>query len=130
MALTNIHQGHGGSVTVGSTTLDIHNWKLKKSRALQEVTHSGSGGVRQRKATVKDSSGTFEMPWQDNVDPSSAGFAEGADIALQMKLGDSALKFALTSALIESLDYAVDNQNGVVMLVVTWQGNSLCTGPA
>lgn len=121
--------GHGGWVKAAATTLNIGKWAATKKRDLTEITHSGSGGVRQRKPTVKDSSGSFELPWDDTADPSDAGFAEGADIALEMKLGASPKKLTLTSALVETVAYAVDNQTGVVMLTVAWQGNSVIVGP-
>lgn len=123
-----IHQGHGGYCKVGSNTLNIQKWTLKKQRDTAEITHSGSGGWRQRKQTLRDSSGSFEMSWDSDDTPESAGFDIGAEITLTMALGDSGQGY-VAPAMVKDTNFSVDNQNGVVMLTVNWEGNGAVSGP-
>ena len=124
-----IHKGHGGYVKAGANTLNIGKWTMKKMRDTTEITHSGSGGWRARKQTLSDSSGNFEMPWDSDDTPESGSFDIGAEVSLTMALGDSG-KGYVVPIIVKDTNFAVDNQNGVVMLTVNWEGNGVVVGPS
>ncbi len=123
------HMGHGGYVQVGANRVDVFNWSFTKKRDKTDVTDSGSGGWRARVATVRDSSGQFELAWDDTVTPESKGFDIGNGATLKMFLGDSGLAYTV-NVIFGECQFKNDNQNGVVMLVVPWEGNGAVTGPA
>jgi hypothetical protein len=128
----NLHvaAGNSGSVTVVDTghTMDTGSWTLTKTRDMAEVTHSGSQGWKQRKATVRDFSGTVELPWNSVNTPESKGFDIGAEVTLTLQLADSGKSYTAPS-LINSLAFKVD-QTDAVRLTVNFMANGPLTGPA
>lgn len=121
--------GYGAAVTVtgSDTALPTAKWKLSKKRAIANVTNSTSGGIKQRKATVKDQQVVLEMPWDDAVNAEASGFAEGSEVKMVLNLGQSSHKYTSTAVLIESIEYENDEDEDVVRAVVTGYANSAFT---
>ncbi len=118
--------GYSGAVTMTASpiTWAVGRWKLRKSVALPNITNSTSGGIKQRKATIKDQQASFEVPWDDAINPEASGFAEGASVANVLNLGQSTKKFTTSALLIESCEYDNDEDEDVVRLAVTGYANS------
>lgn len=117
--------GLSGLVTV---TASAHNWpvgrwKLQKKRVMGMITNSTSGGIKQRKATVKDQMVTFELPWDDAINPEASGFSEGSDVSMILNLGLSGKEFTSSSVIIETCEYDNDEDEDVIRLMVTGYAN-------
>src|SRR5262245_14758195 len=119
----NLHvaAGNSGAVTITSVatpkTLDVTSWTLTKSRDMAEVTHSGSGGWKQRKAAVRDWNATVELPWNSVDTPETVGFDIGAEVDVEFELADAALAYT-GPAIVSSLAFKVD-QVDVVRLTLS-----------
>jgi len=121
--------GYSGAVTMTVTDIawPVGRWKLRKSVALPNVTNSTSGGIKQRKATVKDQQATFELPWDDAINPEASGFAEGATVKCVLNLGTSTKKFTSTALILESAEYDNDEDEDAIRLNVVGYANSAFT---
>jgi len=117
--------GQGGAVTVGAsdTAIAVGRWKLSKKASLANKTNSTSGGIKQRQATIKDEMVTFEMPWDDTINPELSGFAAGAQVKVVLNLGQSGSKFTSAGVIIESTEYDNDEDEDIVRLSVTGYAN-------
>lgn len=118
--------GTGGAVTMTVTDIawGVGRWKLRKSIALPNVTNSKSGGIKQRIATTKDQQATFELPWDDAINPEASGFAEGAIVKCVLNLGLSTKKFTSTALILESFEYDNDEDEDAIRVVGTGYANS------
>jgi hypothetical protein len=117
--------GYSGAVTMTGTDVawKVGRWKLRKSVALPNVTNSASGGIKQRKATIKDQQATFELPWDDTINPEASGFAEGAEVKCVLNLGSSTKKYTTTALILESFEYDNDEDEDVIRVVATGYAN-------
>jgi hypothetical protein len=115
-------------VIAGGVTLDVLDWKMTKKNRLAEVTHSGSGGNAQYLKTVNEYSGSVTANWDSTAMP-EAVIDVGTTVTLQLYMGDSN-KFYSISALIETLEPSVPNQQGHVTYSFTWKGTGAMTNPA
>lgn len=117
--------GMGGAVTMTGTDIAwaVGRWKLRKSVALPNVTNSKSLGIKQRIATTKDQQATFELPWDDAINPEVSGFAEGAEVKCVLNFGASSKKFTSTKLIIESCEYDNDEDEDAIRVVTTGYAN-------
>ena len=122
------YAGQGGAVRVigspAATVIGVGKWKLGKKKALANTTNSTSGGIKQRTATVKDQTVTFEMPWESSQDPTDLGFDEGAEISVSLDLGSSGKKWSSSAVVIESVEYSTDFDEDVIRLTIVGYANS------
>lgn len=112
--------------TAGTLVTGIHNydWNKKNENRTAEVTNALSGGVVQRIAGNKDSSGTFNVVLDSTATPESLGVEDGATGLL--KLYYTATKFRGGDVIIKSVDYkAVVRGGQAIEYAVSWEGSGL-----
>ncbi|VTS03285.1 hypothetical protein [Tuwongella immobilis] len=117
--------GEGGTVTMTETDVDwpVAKWTLDKSVALANTTSSKSNGIKQRHATIKNQQVTFEVPWDDAINPEASGFDEGKIIKVVLNAGRSGKKWTSPAVIIEKCTYVNDEDEDVVRLSVTGYAN-------
>lgn len=122
-------RGHGGQVTVMNTNVElgVSKWTLRKSAVLANKTNSKSAGHKQRQKTVRDSTFTIEMPWDDETDPEDIGFFEGETIKVVLMKGESGWGHSSDDCIIESVEITDDEDEDIVRLVVTGYSNKVMT---
>jgi hypothetical protein len=114
--------GVGGHMTLAATNFAVIDWSLDKSSRLAEVTNSGSAGVAQYIAGVKEYSGTTNIVW-DSTSHVETVALEGASVTLKLYLGSSTYYYTLT-ALIEKISPRVNTRQDAITVSVQWKGTS------
>lgn len=119
-------RGHGGAVTVKNTDtpLGVSKWSCEESVVLANKTNSTSGGHKQRQATVKDTSFSLELPWDDTTDPAAIGIHVGATIKLVLNKGESGKKISFADAIVEKVSWTDGQDEELVQLVLSGYSNS------
>lgn len=124
--------GYSGSVTAGATALPTIEWTLTKRNRLCEITSSATSGAAKRLKGVSEESVSATFVWDSasSAQPESYTLDAGDVVTLVLKIGNSALAYTLTSAIIETLEISVNNQNGAVMAKITGFSQSATSDPA
>lgn len=118
-------RGQGGAVTIttANSALPAGKWTVEESAALANVTNAKSAGHKQRKGTVRDTSFTVEMPWDDDYEPGDIGYEPGTEVKLVLNKGESGKKMTSTSCVIEKIGWTNDEDEDVVRLVISGYSN-------
>jgi hypothetical protein len=101
---------------------------MTKKNRLSETTHSGSGGNAQYIKTVNEYSGSVTANWDSTAVP-EAVIDVGSTVNLVLYMGDSNKAYSI-SAIIETLEPSVPNQQGHVTYSFTWKGIGPMTNPS
>ena len=114
--------GYSGPVTVWvgpdggpftAVEFGVNKWTLNKGRAMANVTTSKSGGIKQRAATIRDQSASFEFPVDSLINPEQSDFEEGAQIKVRLGLGESGYYHYTNKFIIERIEYSNDEDEDV-----------------
>lgn len=118
-------RGHGGAVKIKSpqVTLGVSKWTVDESAVLANKTNSTSLGHKQRQATVRDTSITIELPWDDTQDPDALGLNPGTSHVLELNKGESGKKMATNTFVIEKRGFIDDEDEDIVRLVISGYSN-------
>ncbi|QVL32347.1 hypothetical protein KIH39_00055 [Telmatocola sphagniphila] len=132
-SLTTVHQGHGGKVRlytlvdgqVNAVIIELRNmaWTLNKAVGEAKATSALSGGIEQTKGTIKKHSGSIEFLWEDDRDPESLGFAEGATVGMWLKIGDTNKCYHSQEVLITVMDFKNDQDEDCVKYTLNFKAN-------
>jgi len=114
-------RGQGGAVTVlgNNTALGVSKWTADETVVLANKTNSKSAGHKQRQGTVRDSTFSIELPWDDTQDPEALGLVPGSVIALTLNKGESGKKMSTSQAVIEKRGWVNDEDEDLVRLVLS-----------
>lgn len=110
---------------VAGTTVHIGHWELTITSKLGEITNSNSGGVSQRKHTLREGRWRIQSPWDSEVIPDvDVTLREGTEIAtLRFTLGDSG-KFYSFAGIVEEMHIINSNTGDVVR----WEASGFVNG--
>lgn len=90
--------GIGGHIRIpGTPNVDVRveEWTLDKSIETPDTTDSGSGGFREREATLKDGTGTATIIWRLTASAEDQSLDVGDEALVNLLLGSTGQAYAL-----------------------------------
>lgn len=123
--------GQGGSTSftpTGGSLMTVANksWKIKRGNKLNEVTNALSVSQEQWIIGVNNQEGTIDVFWDSTLPPESNGVYEGNTAVIVLRLGGSGHYYTQT-IIIQSIEPAVDAQQGAIQYTVSFKGISAIT---
>lgn len=111
MSVTNKLVGKGGKATYGGTDFQVNKWSAKVMNDTEDYTHSGSGGWKERKHTLKEIQGSFDADFDSVLNDVSADDLPtpvGSETAAELALYVSDSLRLVGSALIKVMNIDMD----------------------
>ena len=123
--------GKSGEITVSGTQYNVTGWDATGEADVIDVTHSGSGGYREKLACLQGCSGTITANWDQNAKPTSTPPAmyEGQTIDLHLYYETAGDFLDVPEAVITSLAVTSAVESAATNYTVSWVSNGTYTWP-